>query len=959
MKSKLNPAAAACRRMAPLGVLALLTATACTAAPIQWGLTVTNINNPIVPLISTNADKSLTIVAGGGDTYTAPDSFTFAYQVLNGDFDVKVRLVNVDATDVFGQDSPKGALMVRSSLDPKAYNIQINGLPASPSHRNGQIESIGRLDASIDTDDLPGRLQKYGGDTTENDYSTYPDLYLRIQRQGEKITTFFKTANDTDFPSGYASNPGTTNGWQILTVTKIGSLFGTNVYVGLSTVAHNSDITDTGKTVTVTYADYGATPSPASLPTAGGTLVPDSMRPGAFPNTRVLAAHFDAKLPADGLGYPGDVDQSAQGAPEKIIWNSGGFGSVSRDIIATIPAQSPGGFSFGRYQAGAFDFLLSPRDPVASQEHLGPYSNPKRRRFGTGDTNVPASQAWAPSPNYGFVYAGVHQNGAQWNDGSPAFNATAYVQLDGVATGRGYDMIGGHFRGAQFYTRTAKLVTGSPTDPASNLSNLQRCAIPISVFWFPYDQGWKAGYIDAPDQDDATLSHWKRGDGWGLHSGAAVAGLPMKGGLKLYNSPKDLFAWSQPGLGTLTFPNVNASTDGMLFTIGNDEAGSTRGPSVNNAPLPGGTGWKVAVRDVEGAKSNPDSYATGTGSDAGNSFSFLYVPYSATNLVGGHVLRTGSVEHGVGTFSVSRLSAGRYAVTIPGKTDLDGALMLQAVGYLTNQPAVVETTVLSYQYGTVSGSNNGWIIESRGYDATLRDSEFNVVFVDFNKPLALQPDAPVALLGFGDAIRPSSYNSPGAERVVNVTDGTNSTKYLNFDKLNTGFTIIPRVGESAVAAIRLVSANDSPERDPSSFLIEGSNDLKTFTKVASGTIPAFSARFATNTVGFSNTATYLAYRVTFPTVSNASTANSMQVADVQLLGFPTGVAQTLAFSPGPLSIAPATGGKVTITFSGVLQSTTSVKGTWSDVAGQANPVTTKSPYTITPGLTPTFFRTQE
>jgi hypothetical protein len=959
MKSKLNLSALACRRIAQLGMLATLTGVICTAAPIQWGLTVTNINNPITPLISTNSDKSLTIIAGGGDTYSAPDSFTFAYEVLNGDFDVKVRVINVDATDVFGQDSPKGALMVRSSLDPKAYNIQINALPASPSRRNGQIESIGRLDASIDSDDLPGRLQKYGGDTTENDYTTYPDLYLRIQRQGEKISTFFKTANDTDFPSGWASNPGTTNGWQILTVTKTGSLFGTNVYVGLSTVAHNSDITDTGKTVTVTYGDYGPTPVPASVPTAGGVAVPEANRPGAFPNTRVLAAHFDVKVSDDGLGYPGDVVQSAQGAPEKIIWNSGGFGSVSRDVIASIPAQSPGGFSFARYQAGAFDFLLSPRDPVASQEHLGPYSNPKRRRFGTGDTNVPASQAWIPSPNLGFVYADVHSNGAQWNDGSPAFNANAYVQLDGVATGRGYDMVGGHFRGAQFYTRTTKLVTGSPTDPASNLSNLQRCAIPISVFWFPYDQGWKAGYIDAPDADDQTLSHWKRGDGWGLHSGAAVAGLPMKGGLKLYNSPKDLFSWAQPGLGTLTFPNVNSTKDGMLFTIGNDEAGSTRGPSVNNAALADGSGWKIAVRDVEGAKSNPDTYATGSGSDPGNSFSFLYVPYTATRLIGGHILRNGTVEKGAGTFSVSRLATGRYAVTIPGKTDLDGALMLQAVGFTTNQPTVVETTVLSYQYGTITGTTKGWIVESRAFDATLRDSEFNLVFVDFNTPLSLQPDAPVALLGFGDAIRPSSYNSPGAERVVNVADGTNTTKYLNFDKLNTGFTVIPRAGETVATAIRLVSANDAPERDPASYLLEGSNDLKTFTKIATGTIPAFSARFSTNSVGFSNSAAYLAYRVTFPTVANATTANSMQVAEVQLLGAPTGVAQTLAFTPGPLSIAPATGGKVTITFSGVLQSATSVKGTWSDVAGQANPVTTKSPYTITPGSAAAFYRSVE
>ena len=214
----------------------------------------------------------------------------------------------------------------------------------------------------------------------------------------------------------------------------------------------------------------------------------------------------------------------------------------------------------------------------------------------------------------------------------------------------------------------------------------------------------------------------------------------------------------------------------------------------------------------------------------------------------------------------------------------------------------------------------------------------------------------VNVLAYGDAIRPSSYNSPGAERVINVADGTNSTKYLNFDKLNTGFTIIPARGDSVITGIRLISANDAPERDPSSFLIEGTSDLKTFTKVATNAIPAFTARFATNTVSFANTAAFSAYRVTFPTVSNATTANSMQVAEVQLLGSFTGTTNNLAFTPGTLGIAPVTGGKIAITFTGVLQSATNVKGPWSDVAGQANPVTTKSPYTNSPSSSATFYR---
>src|SRR5215813_15226650 len=76
---------------------------------IQWGLTLTNINNPIIPTVVTNGDGSISITAGGGDTYTAPDSFTYAYQTVTGDFDISVRVMNVTATDVFQQDTPKGS----------------------------------------------------------------------------------------------------------------------------------------------------------------------------------------------------------------------------------------------------------------------------------------------------------------------------------------------------------------------------------------------------------------------------------------------------------------------------------------------------------------------------------------------------------------------------------------------------------------------------------------------------------------------------------------------------------------------------------------------------------------------------------------------------------------------------------------------------------------------------------
>ena len=148
----------------------------------------------------------------------------------------------------------------------------------------------------------------------------------------------------------------------------------------------------------------------------------------------------------------------------------------------------------------------------------------------------------------------------------------------------------------------------------------------------------------------------------------------------------------------------------------------------------------------------------------------------------------------------------------------------------------------------------------------------------------------------GDPITATSTNSPAAEGVANSQDDKSSTKYLNFDKLNTGFTVTPSEGSTVVNGIALTSANDAPERDPASYKIEGSKDGTTFAVVSQGPVPLFSGRFVRQVIHFDNTAAYTSYRVTFPTVVNAATANSMQIAEVELLG--TVVAAPVAAAEG-------------------------------------------------------------
>ena len=107
----------------------------------------------------------------------------------------------------------------------------------------------------------------------------------------------------------------------------------------------------------------------------------------------------------------------------------------------------------------------------------------------------------------------------------------------------------------------------------------------------------------------------------------------------------------------------------------------------------------------------------------------------------------------------------------------------------------------------------------------------------------------------GDEVVATSDNSPGGEQASNAIDDNPFTKYLNFDKVNTGLTIA--TGDGVVTGLALTSANDAPDRDPANFILSGSNDDgATFTEIASGDVPEFVERFERQTVSFDNDIAY-------------------------------------------------------------------------------------------------------
>ena len=153
---------------------------------------------------------------------------------------------------------------------------------------------------------------------------------------------------------------------------------------------------------------------------------------------------------------------------------------------------------------------------------------------------------------------------------------------------------------------------------------------------------------------------------------------------------------------------------------------------------------------------------------------------------------------------------------------------------------------------------------------------------------------PPAVTQPGDPIVASSSNSPGSEGAANAIDNTQA-KYLNFDQRTpnnppSGFAVTPSIGASLATGIAITSANDAPERDPSTFILEGSNDdgldynTNNWTFIVGYTnIPAFASRFETQTFLFDNYTPYKNYRWVCIAVATPNGC-CMQVAEVAILG---------------------------------------------------------------------------
>jgi hypothetical protein len=194
------------------------------------------------------------------------------------------------------------------------------------------------------------------------------------------------------------------------------------------------------------------------------------------------------------------------------------------------------------------------------------------------------------------------------------------------------------------------------------------------------------------------------------------------------------------------------------------------------------------------------------------------------------------------------------------------------------------------------------------YDAALSDEEIAAHSDAFFAPVS---DVTVS----SDIVKgiPDDGDWPGGEHPALAIDDNTGTKYLHFKgdfepdpgTGGSGIKITPLDGPSNVTGLSFTTANDVPGRDPIAFELSGSNVGidGPYTLIASGDIVDFAGeaewpRFTKNetAITFDNPKIYSHYQIIFTAIRGpvGGSVNSMQIAEVELLGVPAADAPTIA-----------------------------------------------------------------
>ena len=321
----------------------------------------------------------------------------------------------------------------------------------------------------------------------------------------------------------------------------------------------------------IVLASLDAAAAPTPVDNTVGTLS-QGFLPGTYP-TIVTSANITIE----------------QGTP--AVMNGAG----QNIIRVSYPASGPIKWTSSRANEGDISLLIGPGDPndpsyypsFDFKDNYGPIANGPFEKSTIG---------WRLNQQTGAALATVRHNGVDYGS-DYTFAGTPVGRVHGIsyfnqtgASGWGYRMNDGEFaNGGNGSTDLQMGYAGADGGQGEGNSS-------AAVAYFPYEQGWKGAWVNGGGDGEATFS-------------ASSPGLPTSSVI-----------WSSNNA-TVTLSGVNSATDGMLFVAPTHDDNNTN----MAAAFPNAGGWTVSVREDDDA-----NFAGTTVNGApGNSFQFLYVPYSA------------------------------------------------------------------------------------------------------------------------------------------------------------------------------------------------------------------------------------------------------------------------------------------------------------------------------------------
>ncbi|MDF9745654.1 hypothetical protein [Natrinema salsiterrestre] len=268
---------------------------------------------------SATATTTIAIEGGGHDIWSDTDAFHYYYEEVDGDFDVTVKIDDLENTDGWA----KAGLMVRQTLADDEEHAMIRKTPGNET--SVQWRSDGGDEAESTTSGSGEHLREVSGGTMAAEWQ-------RIVRTGETIRS-------------YGSDDG--ENWTLIAELSpsAGTIdFAGSAYVGLAVTSH-----DEGTLATAKFSNLSGL-SPSSNADIGDVEVPGSVSgSGGRDPAPVVSTGSASNVTASSASLGGAVDELAEDDSATAYFEYRPRGARSWTATPSQTLSSTGSFS---YQVG-------------------------------------------------------------------------------------------------------------------------------------------------------------------------------------------------------------------------------------------------------------------------------------------------------------------------------------------------------------------------------------------------------------------------------------------------------------------------------------------------------------------------------------------------------------------------------------------------------------------------------